>query len=231
MATYSTIADLNDRGTVAGTDVVEIQVSGETTTKKSALSAILTYIRAAITAAAGDITLLTATQTLTNKTLTSPKINDENVALTPTSSDLNVMLGASAAGLTPTEMAYLNGLTGNIQTQFAALTTAARFYGDTYIYVADFATTGITTVKSFTEATVIAGSSLPGGYCVLVPMSVQIYSLATDTYTLTDITDVPISIVRQTTSGQIHLSSIELTGLTATAPYCIVATFKIAKSA
>ena len=47
-----------------------------------------------------DVVTLTDTQTLTNKTLTSPKIN-ENVALTPTSTELN----------------YVGGVTSAIQTQ------------------------------------------------------------------------------------------------------------------
>jgi len=51
----------------------------------------------------GVVVGTTSTQTLTNKTLTSPKIN-ENVALTPTSTELN----------------YVDGVTSAIQTQLDA---------------------------------------------------------------------------------------------------------------
>jgi hypothetical protein len=65
-------------------------------------------------AGGGEVTL-TGVQTLTNKTLTSPKIN-EDVALTATATELNVLDGIPAT-LTATELGYSDGLTGNIQTQ------------------------------------------------------------------------------------------------------------------
>lgn len=57
--------------------------------------------------ATGAVVGTTNTQTLTNKTLTSPKIN-ENVALTATSTELN----------------YVDGVTSAIQTQLNTLTTS-----------------------------------------------------------------------------------------------------------
>ncbi len=54
------------------------------------------------------ITLLTSTQTLTNKTLTSPKIN-EDVAVTATATELN----------------YTDGVTSAIQTQLDAKASPA----------------------------------------------------------------------------------------------------------
>lgn len=58
---------------------------------------------------------LTATQTLTNKTLTSPKVN-EDVAVTSTATELNVLDGIPAT-LTATELGYVDGVTSAIQTQ------------------------------------------------------------------------------------------------------------------
>lgn len=58
---------------------------------------------------------LTATQTLTNKRLTSPKIN-ENVAVTATATEINVLSGIPAT-LTSTELGYIDGVTSAIQTQ------------------------------------------------------------------------------------------------------------------
>jgi hypothetical protein len=53
------------------------------------------------------------TDTLTNKTLTSPKIN-ENVELLATSTELNILDGAT---LSTTELNYVDGVTSAIQTQ------------------------------------------------------------------------------------------------------------------
>jgi hypothetical protein len=63
--------------------------------------------------ATGTVVLRDSTDTLTNKTLTSPKVN-EDVVLTATSSELNILDGAT---LTTTELNYVDGVTSAIQTQ------------------------------------------------------------------------------------------------------------------
>jgi hypothetical protein len=73
-----------------------------------------------------DVVTTTNTKTLTNKTLTSPKIN-ENVALTATSTEINTLDGITAStaelnildGVTATtaELNYVDGVTSAIQTQ------------------------------------------------------------------------------------------------------------------
>lgn len=82
--------------------------------------------------ASGAVVGTTNTQTLTNKTLTSPKIN-ENVAVTATATELNILDGVTASTAeinlldgvtaTTTEINYLDGVTSNIQTQFNNLVT------------------------------------------------------------------------------------------------------------
>ena len=90
----------------------------------------------------GDVVGTTNTQTLTNKTLTTPKIN-EDVALTATATELNVLDGITSttaelnildgvtstaaelnildgATLTTTELNYVDGVTSAIQTQIDA---------------------------------------------------------------------------------------------------------------
>ena len=75
------------------------------------------------------LTTTTNTQTLTNKTLTSPKIN-EDVVLTATSTSLNYVAGVTSAiqtqldgkqavvaNVSSTEIGYLDGVTSAIQTQ------------------------------------------------------------------------------------------------------------------
>jgi hypothetical protein len=63
--------------------------------------------------ATGAVVGTTNPQELTNKTLTSPKIN-ENVNLTATSTELNVLDGITAS---TTELNYTDGVTSAIQTQ------------------------------------------------------------------------------------------------------------------
>jgi microcystin-dependent protein len=67
--------------------------------------------------ATGAVVGTTNTQTLTNKTLTTPKVN-ENVALTATSTELNVLDGITAS---TTELNYTDGVTSAIQTQLNTL--------------------------------------------------------------------------------------------------------------
>jgi hypothetical protein len=92
-------------------------VAGDLTTHTSATEAH---------GATGAVVGTTNIQTLINKTLTSPKIN-EDVALTATATELNVLDGITAstaelnildgATLTTTELNYVDGVTSAIQTQ------------------------------------------------------------------------------------------------------------------
>jgi hypothetical protein len=94
------------------------------------------------------VATLTGTQTFTNKTLTSPKIN-EDVVLTATATELNVLDGITSstaelnildgvtstaaelnildgATLTTTELNYVDGVTSAIQTQLDNKSTASK---------------------------------------------------------------------------------------------------------
>ena len=97
---------------------------------------------------------LTGTQTLTNKTLTSPKIN-ENVAVTATATELNILDGvtASTAELnlldgvtaTTTELNYVDGVTSAIQTQLDGKQTIVSGVSSTEIGYLDGVTSAIQT--------------------------------------------------------------------------------------
>lgn len=64
------------------------------------------------------------TDTLTNKTLTSPKIN-ENVAVTATATEINVLSGIPGT-LTAAELGYSDGVTSSIQTQLNSAATTGK---------------------------------------------------------------------------------------------------------
>ena len=70
----------------------------------------------------GVVVGTTKEQTLTLKTLTSPKIND-SVAVTASSTELNVLDGIPGT-LTATELGYVDGVTSAIQTQLNTLTSS-----------------------------------------------------------------------------------------------------------
>jgi microcystin-dependent protein len=95
-------------------------------------------------------------QTLTNKTLTTPKIN-ENVNLTATSSELNILDGAT---LTTTELNYVDGVTSAIQTQ---MDTKAPSAGPTF--------TGTVVLPSTTSIGTVSATEI--GYVDGVTSSIQ----------------------------------------------------------
>lgn len=98
----------------------------------------LNGVTSAIQTQLDDKSTASKTETFTNKTLTSPKIN-ENVALTATATELNTLDGITAstselnildgATLTTTELNYVDGVTSSIQTQIDA--KVSKSGGDT----------------------------------------------------------------------------------------------------
>ncbi len=67
-------------------------------------------------------TTASSTTTFTNKTLTSPKVN-EDVAVTATATELNLLDGVTA---TTAELNHTDGVTGNIQTQLDTKATSSQ---------------------------------------------------------------------------------------------------------
>ena len=107
-----------------------------------------------IAADEGAVVGTTKTQTLTNKTLTAPKIN-EDVALTATATELNVLDGLTATtaelnildGVTATaaELNYVDGVTSNVQTQLNTKQPIVAGVSDTEIGYLDGVTSAIQT--------------------------------------------------------------------------------------
>ena len=102
--------------------------------------------------ATGAVVGTTNTQTLTNKTLTSPKVN-EDVVLSATSTELNILDGAT---LSTTELNYVDGVTSAIQTQLnnkAAGSDLTTHTGATEAHGATGAVVGTTNTQTLTNKT------------------------------------------------------------------------------
>jgi hypothetical protein len=102
--------------------------------------------------ATGAVVGTTNTQTLTNKTLTSPKVN-EDVAMLATSTELNILDGAT---LSTTELNYVDGVTSAIQTQLnnkASGSDLTTHTGATEAHGATGAVVGTTNTQTLTNKT------------------------------------------------------------------------------
>ena len=98
-----------------------------------------------------DLVTKNGSEELTNKTITSPKIN-ENVGLTATSTELNVLDGITAS---TAELNYINGVTSSIQTQLDAKLASATA-ASTYAPIASPTFTG--TVSGVSKSMVGLGN-------------------------------------------------------------------------
>ena len=176
---------------------------------------------------AGDIVTVDGTQTLTNKTITSPSVNG-GAALTATSdelnkldgvtavtADFNAIAGIAAAGVTPTELGYVNGVTSGIQAQLNALWTVAGTTARTFTYAEEWNDNDATS-KTITEATINTAGSVPSGYHVdHTSIICALYTRDGDTYMQVGLDGATtVKITRRNVGGVVRLEKIVLAGLT-----------------
>jgi len=194
---------------------------------------------------AGDIVTIDGTQTLKNKTITSPKLN-EDVAVTSsatevnvldgidaalTAADLSLLKGLAAAGLTNAELGYVSGVTSGIQAQLNALAGAAGATARTFTYTEEWNNNASAT-KTITQATINTACSIPSGYYVdHTSIQCALYARDGDDYSLVVFTGGPtFKFSRTNVGGGVQgLDSIVLGGLTndSTTDYLFNCTFRV----
>ena len=144
-------------GTVALTSDITVSASSTNTFSNKSVSLATNTVTGTIaqfnTALSDeDFATLAGTETLTNKRLTSPKIN-EDVAMLATATELNILDGAT---LSTTELNYVDGVTSAIQTQLnnkAASGDLTTHTGATEAHGATGAVVGTTNTQTLTNKT------------------------------------------------------------------------------
>lgn len=180
--------------------------------------------------AAGDITTNNGTQTLTGKTLTSPKVN-ENVAVSVTATKIN---NACATVSTTAELdlnhtygakfPYLANVTSDIQGQINGLGISPEFllhcYADTFVAGA--------TSKAYTESDIIDAIGLSSSTYYIDPatLNIQICSISGGTYTVIEDT-ANVTTTVSITAGVTHVNEVKLAGLTPSSNHNIAMHFKL----
>jgi len=230
-------------GLAAG-DVFAIDDIDAPETKKVTIAEVKKYAtenRGIGTNVAGAFVLTDSTQTLTGKTLTSPKIN-EDVAVTATASEINKLAGCTSStaelnkltGLLPTvtELNYVDGVTGAIQTQLNALgalveTTTSK----TYTYSLGFSQGTGETTKAITQATILTGISLSSAAYIIdrTSLIISLHIVQSGIYAVVSYEGggVKYQYTTQTDAGQPQLDTITFSGLQEGKEYNVTITLKV----
>jgi hypothetical protein len=153
----------------------------------------------------GDVVGTAKTQTLTNKTLTSPKIN-ENVALTATSTELNILDGVTASAA---ELNILDGVTATaaeLNILDGVTATAAE------LNILDGATLSVTELNYVDGVTSAIQTQIDAKAPIASPTFTGTVTLPTSTVTSAMISDGTITNDDINASAGITYGKLTLTG-------------------
>lgn len=224
---------------LANGDIFHFQdVSDSYTDKVAALSAMAEFIlrEKTIPSVGSAIVTDTATQTLTNKTLTSPKINSATT-ITANGADINKLSGMTATtaelnklhGVTAStaEINHLTGVTSNIQTQINYINGQLK---NTIYQYSPGVISGVTS-QIINEATLRAEHGISTGYRVDPDsITISVYKLESGHWFLIQPAQSSDEVVYFTTTtaglGQTVLNSIDIK-LQSSNSYRIVVNFKV----
>lgn len=212
------------------------------TDKVAALSAIAEFIlrEKSIPSVGSAIVTDSATQTLTNKKLTSPKINSDTT-ITAKGADINKLSGMTSSTaelnkltgvtVTPTEINRLSGVTSNIQTQINNIANQVQGITNRIYHYSPGVISGVTS-QIINEATLRAEYGINSSYRVDPDsISVSVYKLETERWHLLPpaLSSEGIIFFNTTTAGpasQTVLNSINVT-LSSSESYRIVVNYKV----
>ena len=217
-------------------------VSDSYTDKVAALSAMAEFIlqEKSIPSVGSAIVTDSATQTLTNKTLTSPKINS-TTSITANGADINKLSGMTSSTaelnkltgvtVTPTEINRLSGVTSNIQTQINNIANQSQGVTNRIYHYSPGVISGVTS-QIINEATLRAEYGITTGYRVDPDsIDVSVYKLDSGRWYLLPpaVSSEGLVFFTTTTAGtasQTVLNSIDITLLNSNS-YRIVVNYKV----
>ena len=228
-------------GLAAG-DVFAIDDLDGAETKKVTLATVKRYAtedRGIGTNVAGAFVLTDSNQTLTDKRLSSPQLN-EAVAVTATATEVNKLAGCttSTAELnkltgvttTPTQFNYLNTATSNIQTQLSNLGLLIGSVEDkTFTYSLGFSQGVGVTTKDITQATIITALGMAGYVVDHTTLICSLHIVQSGIYNVVPFEGggVKYEYTTKTVAGQLQLDTITISGLEGQKEYNIAITMKI----
>lgn len=212
------------------------------TDKVAALSAIAEFIlrEKSIPSVGSEIVTDSATQTLTNKELTSPKINSDTTitangadinklsGMTSTTAELNKLHGVTAS---TAEFNYLTGVTSSIQTQINEIANQTQGVTNIIYHYSPGVVSGVTS-QIINEATLRAEYGINSRYRVDPDsISVSVYKRESDRWYLLPPASATEGVIffSTTTAGpasQIVLNSINIE-LSSSESYRIVINYKV----
>jgi len=231
---------------LANGDIFHFQdVSDSYTDKVAALSAMAEFVlrEKSIPSVGSAIVTDSATQTLTNKTLTSPKINSATTitangadinklsGMTSTTAELNKLHGVTAS---TAEINYLTGVTSSIQTQINNIANQSQGVTNRIYHYSPGVVSGVTS-QIINEATLRAEYGIGSEYRVDPnSISVSVYKLESARWYLLPPADSSggsdgVVFLTTTTAGpasQTVLNSIDI-ALLSPDSYRIVVNYKV----